>query len=128
VITDSARICAKLTATQRTGYSVLSGDRVHAIYRGQPHRFLFARRPVNLCRTGIHSICQAEVNPQVVGGEAAAAAQHASALANAARSEINRRSNRIARAFGTPDQFQLDPVVVVWIYIAQQHPNAGHVV
>ena len=91
--------------------------------------FSFAPRgPVDLGSPGIVCVAQPEVDSHIVGGEIAAAAQNISTLTNPARREIDSCSNRIARALGSPNELQFDPLVVVRIHVAKQYRNAVHVV
>src|SRR6185437_7080410 len=73
-------------------------------------------------------VSYAELNTQVVGREIAASAEHVAALANAIGVQVDGRADSIARALGSADQLQLNPVVTIRIHVAQQYRHAVHIV
>jgi len=68
------------------------------------------------------------VDTHVVRRKIAAATQNILALAESVSVEVHSRSNSIAWALGSPDQLQLDPVVMIGVYVAQQHRDSVHIV
>src|SRR6266567_1387588 len=83
----------------------------------------FARTggPVNLDGPGVECIAKAEVGPLVVGGNVASTAHDVFPLAHAVSGEEHRRADCIARASGTADQLQLNPVMVIRVNIPEQY-------
>ncbi len=61
------------------------------------------------------------MHARIVAGEIAAAADHIAALLDAIRGQVDGCAHRIARAFGAAHELELQPVVVIWIYVAQEH-------
>ena len=99
-----------------------------AVNRGEFHALSCARGPVNLRGAGSCAVGQAEVYAQIVRRKITAAAQHVSALAHVRRIQIYGSADRIARTARASNEFQLYPMMMIGVHVAQQNRHAIHVV
>jgi hypothetical protein len=83
---------------------------------------------VNFDGTGIAGVGQTKVNAQIILRKIAAAAQHVPTLAHSGGIQIHSSSNGVTRAAGGTHKFQLNPMMMIGVRVAQQDRNADHII
>ena len=74
----------------------------------------------------LRGLPQAEVRPRIAGGSVAATAHHVGALLHAVCGQVDGGAHRVTRALRSSHELELQPVILVGRYIAQQHGVAIH--
>ena len=76
---------------------------------------------MNLGAASVGRVAHSKMRTLVVGRNIAAAAHDVLALAYAIGVQVYGCPDRVARAFGAPDEFQLHPVMAIGVDVLQQN-------
>ena len=76
---------------------------------------------MNLSDSSIGCIAETEMRSAIIRGNKAAAGQNILTHPHPVCLQVDRGASGIARTFRTADQLHLNPVVLVWINVPQQH-------
>ncbi len=97
--------------------------------RSTPGTVNFSTLPLGQCTSIASTVVagtKSKVRPRIVGRQIASAADDIFALLHPVCGEIDGRANSVARALWAADKFQLKPVTLVRVHVAQKHRMVVH--